>query len=144
MLDHLGPLAGTTFKHLTIDSYEAGLHHWTPRMREEFRQRRGYDPTPFLLTLTGRAVADGPSTDRFLWDFRRTISDLFADNSSRFEVDLPRNGELVESGDVNDDGRADLIMRYTAADGDQASHIVRVLISKPGAESQTGPEETSR
>ncbi len=73
VLDHLGPLAGKVFKHLTIDSYEAGLHHWTPRMREEFGKRRGYDSTPYLLALTGRAIGDGPTTDRFFWDFRRTI-----------------------------------------------------------------------
>jgi len=52
LLDHLGAHVGRSFKHLTIDSYEAGLHHWTPRMREEFRQRRGYDPKPWLLALT--------------------------------------------------------------------------------------------
>ena len=54
---------------------------------------------------------------------------LFSDNSTRIDVDLPRNGALVESADVNDDGLADLIMRYTAADGEQASHIVRILIA---------------
>jgi hypothetical protein len=88
VLDHLGPLAGKAFKMLEIDSYEAGLHHWTPRLREEFQQRRGYDPTPYLLTLTGRAVGDGPTTERFLWDFRRTISDLFADNYYGYFADL--------------------------------------------------------
>lgn len=45
LLDHLGPLVGKTFKHLTIDSYEAGLHHGTPRMREEFTTPR---PTCWL------------------------------------------------------------------------------------------------
>ncbi|MDH3621765.1 MAG: hypothetical protein OER91_12790 [Gammaproteobacteria bacterium] len=54
---------------------------------------------------------------------------LFSDNEIRFDVDLPRNGELVESDDVNDDGLADLVMRYTTADGEQASHIVRILIA---------------
>jgi len=88
VLDRLGPLVGRVFKHLTIDSYEAGLHHWTPRMREEFLKRRGYDPTPYLLALTGRAVGDGPTTDRFLWDFRRTVSDLFADNYYGYFADL--------------------------------------------------------
>lgn len=71
-------------------------------------------------------------------------ADLFADDSSRFEVDLPRNGELVESEDINDDGRADLIMRYTTADGEQASHIVRVLISGLQMESQAEQGDTSR
>jgi hypothetical protein len=88
VLDHLGPLVGKGFKKLEIDSYEAGLHHWTPRLREEFQKRRGYDPTPYLLALTGRAIDDGPTTDRFLWDIRRTFSDLFADNYYGYFADL--------------------------------------------------------
>lgn len=54
---------------------------------------------------------------------------LFADDSTDMEVDLPRNGELVASEDIDDDGRSDLIMRYTAADGEQAAHKVRLLIA---------------
>jgi hypothetical protein len=88
LLDHLGSRVGRSFKHLTIDSYEAGLHHWTPRMREEFRKRRGYDPTPYLLALTGRVIGDGPTTERFLWDIRRTIADLFADNYYGYMAEL--------------------------------------------------------
>jgi len=88
VLDHLGSLVGKAFKMIEIDSYEAAQQNWTPRMREEFQKRRGYDPTPYLLALTGRAVGDGPATDRFLWDFRRTISDLFADNNYGYFGDL--------------------------------------------------------
>ena len=95
VLDHLGPLVGKGFKSLLIDSYEAGLHHWTPRMREEFQKRRGYDPTPYLLALTGRAIADGPTTERFYWDFRRTIGDLFADNYYGYFADLCRSHGLL-------------------------------------------------
>ena len=88
VLDHLGPLAGKAFGTILVDSYEAGLNQWTPRMREEFQRRRGYDPTPYLPALTGRAIGDGPTTDRFLWDFRRTVSDLFADNYYGYFADL--------------------------------------------------------
>lgn len=88
VLDHLAPFVGKSFKTIEIDSYEAGLHHWTPRLREEFEERRGYDPTPYLLALTGRVVGDGPTTERFLWDIRRTISDLFADNYYGYMADL--------------------------------------------------------
>lgn len=95
VLDHLGPLVGKGFKSLLIDSYEAGLHHWTPRMREEFHERRGYDPTPYLLALTGRAIGDGPATERFYWDFRRTIGDLFADNYYGYFADLCRSHGLL-------------------------------------------------
>jgi hypothetical protein len=80
VLDHLGDAVGSTFNQVLIDSYEAGLHHWTPRMREEFRDRRGYDPGPMILALTGRVIEGGMDTERFLWDFRRTIADLFAEH----------------------------------------------------------------
>jgi hypothetical protein len=63
-----------------IDSYEVGSQNWTPKFREEFMKRRGYDPMPFLPAITGRIVQSGEVTERFLWDWRRTICDLFADN----------------------------------------------------------------
>jgi len=91
----LGPLVGKTFNNMFVDSYEAGLHHWTPSMREEFKKRRGYDPTPYLLTLTGRLVGDVETTERFLWDFRRTISDLFADNYYGYFAELSHDHGLL-------------------------------------------------
>lgn len=99
MLDHLGPLAGAgkPLNSITVDSYEAGLNHWTPRMREEFLKRRGYDPRPYLLALTGRLIGDGPTTDRFLWDFRRTVADLFADNYYGYFADLCHDHGLLFS-----------------------------------------------
>ena len=53
LLDYLGPLAGKTLNGCLIDSYEVGDDNWSPKFREEFRKRRGYDPVPFLPTLTG-------------------------------------------------------------------------------------------
>ena len=80
ILKHLGPLAGTAVNDVVIDSYEVGDNNWTPKFRDEFIKRRGYDPIPFLPTLTGRYVGSGETTERFLWDFRRTLCDLFAEN----------------------------------------------------------------
>jgi hypothetical protein len=97
VLDHLGPLAGKVLNSILVDSYEAGLNHWTPRMREEFLKRRGYDPGPYLLTLTGRLVGDGSTTDRFLWDFRRTVADLFAENYYGHLADLCHEHGLLFS-----------------------------------------------
>ena len=59
-----------------------------------------------------------------------TVS-LFADDAVTRRVPLPRNGELVAADDVNGDGRADLIIRYNAADGEAASRKVRLLLSRP-------------
>lgn len=39
-----GPLVGKTLQYFHIDSWELGQPTWTPKMREEFRRRRGYDP----------------------------------------------------------------------------------------------------
>jgi hypothetical protein len=55
---------------------------------------------------------------------------LFADDSTAITADLPRNGDLVMAEDVDNDGRSDLIMRYTAADGEEALHTVRLLITR--------------
>ena len=94
LLDKLGPLAGDSFNSILIDSYEAGVNSWTPLMREEFTKRRGYDPTPYLLVMAGRLVEDGPTTDRFLWDFRRTLSELYTDNFYGYFADLCRENGM--------------------------------------------------
>lgn len=97
ILEKLGPLAGKVLNNCLIDSYEVGCNNWTPRFREEFMQRRGYDPLPFLPALTGRIIDGGEITERFLWDFRRTIGDLFADNYFGYFCDLCRRNGLMAS-----------------------------------------------
>ena len=63
-----------------IDSWEVGSQNWTPLMREEFKQRRGYDLLTLLPTFTGRVVDNVEATERFLWDLRQTVSDLIVEN----------------------------------------------------------------
>jgi hypothetical protein len=76
----LGPQVGDVLQYILLDSWEAGLQNWTPRMLVEFEQRRGYDPRPYLPALTGRVVGSAEVTDRFLFDWRHTIADLLADH----------------------------------------------------------------
>ena len=66
-------------RYVITDSWEAGSQNWTDHMMEEFRKRRGYDATPWLPVLTGQVVESSEASDRFLWDFRKTIADLIAD-----------------------------------------------------------------
>ncbi|MGN0853095.1 MAG: glycosyl hydrolase [Kiritimatiellia bacterium] len=68
---------GLTF--VLLDSYEAGRPTWTPRMREEFQARRGYDPLPLLPVLGGFKVADAATERKFRADYERTIKDLYRD-----------------------------------------------------------------
>ena len=63
-----------------IDSWEVGSQNWTPKMREEFQTRRGYDLWKFLPAFTGRVVDSPEVTERFLWDLRQTVSDLIVEN----------------------------------------------------------------
>jgi hypothetical protein len=57
--------------------------------------------------------------------------ELFSEQAIQRTVALPRNGDLATTDDINDDGRADLIIRYNAADGDGPSRTVRLLIATP-------------
>ncbi|MBI5864309.1 MAG: hypothetical protein HZB38_07365 [Planctomycetes bacterium] len=84
----LGPLMGSTLNNCLVDSYEVGGQNWTAQFRDEFLRRRGYDPLPFLPALTGRVIDSGERSERFLWDFRRTIADLFADNYYSYFAEL--------------------------------------------------------
>jgi hypothetical protein len=80
LADDAGPLAGKTLVATHIDSWEVGSQNWTPRFREEFRKRRGYDPLPYLSVLTGRVLDSLEISERFLWDVRWTVSDLVIEN----------------------------------------------------------------
>ena len=79
----LGPYFGKSFRYFLMDSWEAGQENWTEEMASEFQKRRGYDLTPYLPVLTGRVVESAAASDGFLWDFRRTIADLLAENHYR-------------------------------------------------------------
>jgi len=63
-----------------IDSWEVNSQNWTPKMRGEFKSRRGYDLLPFLPTFTGRVVDSIEVSERFLYDLRQTVSDLIVEN----------------------------------------------------------------
>lgn len=63
---------------LLSDSIEAGPQNWTEDMPAQFAKRRGYDPTPWLPALTGIIIGDAQRTEAFLWDWRRTIAELYA------------------------------------------------------------------
>ena len=89
---------------MLTDSYEAAASNWTENMMAEFRSRRGYDAMPYLPVLTGAVVASSEASDRFLWDFRRTLSDLIAENhygelSKQLHArSMGRYGESHETG----------------------------------------------
>ena len=80
IIKEAGPLTGDTLISVEIDSFEAGAQNWTQNFPQEFEQRRGYSLLPFLPCVSGRVVDSVEKSERFLWDFRRTIADLFVEN----------------------------------------------------------------
>ncbi len=72
----LGELRATSLEYLYLCSYELRGLIWTPGLIDGFRRRRGYDPTPYLPVLFGRTVGGPEVSDRFRYDFNRTLSDL--------------------------------------------------------------------
>jgi hypothetical protein len=70
------PYVGKSLKYVATDSWELGGTNWTGRFREEFQQRRGYDPVPYLPIVAGRIVGGRELSTEFLADLRRTVADL--------------------------------------------------------------------
>ena len=91
---------------VVTDSWEAGPQNWTDNMMQEFSKRRGYDPIPWLPVLTGRIVQSAAASDQFLWDLRKTISDLVADEHyGQVEASLKERG-IRHYGESHEQGRA--------------------------------------
>ena len=88
------------------DSWEAGSQNWTDNMLGQFKRLRGYDAIPWLPVLTGRIVESAEASDRFLWDFRKTIADLIAnEHYGQLEQTLHERG-MGHYGESHEGGRA--------------------------------------
>jgi hypothetical protein len=99
-----GLLGAKGVRALLTDSTEVGAFNWTPSMIGEFKRLRGYDPTPWLPTLTGAVIESRAASDAFLYDYRRTLADLHASAhyatvaSVAHEHGLKVYGEALENG----------------------------------------------
>ena len=93
-------------RYVINDSWEAGSQNWTDDMIAQFKTRRGYDPLPWMPVLAGHVVESAEASDRFLWDFRKTIGDLIADEHyGQLEATLHEWG-MGHYGESHEDGRA--------------------------------------
>jgi len=103
---------------LLSDSYEAGAQNWTENMLGEFARLRGYDARRWLPALAGWIVESSAASDRFLWDFRRTIADLLASAHYGQIKEVARERGLMVYGEALEDERPALgddmaMRRYT-------------------------------
>jgi len=79
LLEAVKPYVGKTLIYFCDDSFEDGFPNWTHDIVEQFRKYRGYDPTPYLGALRGYIIGSAEQTERFLYDYRKTVADLMAD-----------------------------------------------------------------
>jgi hypothetical protein len=105
--DATGGLMGQKgLQYMITDSWEAGVQNWTDNMMAEFTRRRGYDILPWLPVLTGHIVESSEASDRFLWDFRKTIGDLTAENHYDQLTDILKERNMARYTESHESGRA--------------------------------------
>jgi hypothetical protein len=80
LLPIVGPLKNRSLKYLNADSYEVNSAVWTPNLPEEFLKRNKYNLENFLPILDGFKIKSDEISQRFKYDFTKTISDLIIKN----------------------------------------------------------------
>jgi hypothetical protein len=123
-------------RYVITDSWEAGAQNWTDNMIAEFTRRRGYDPKPWMPVLTGRIVGSAQASDQFLWDLRKTIADLTADDHYGQVEDSLKERGMGHYGESHESGRAFI------ADGMEVKKLDDIPMSamwvqKPGVNKPT-------
>lgn len=103
---------------LLSDSIESGPQNATAEVRSRFRELRGYDFAKWVPALTGRIVGNAADSDRFLFDFRRTLSDLISSEYYATTARVAHEHGLLHYTEALEDGRPqlgdDLAMRSHA------------------------------
>ena len=75
-----GMMGAKGLQYMILDSYEAGHMNWSSSFPQEFQKRRGYDIKAWIPVLVGRVVKSTEASEKFLWDFRKTIGELIAES----------------------------------------------------------------
>jgi hypothetical protein len=118
--DAVGPelIGKHGIKALLTDSIEVGKANWTPTLENEFAKRRGYSLRPWLPALAGNLMDSAVKTDRFLFDFRQTLSELLAEKHYGTIARVAHDHGLIVYGEALEEKRPllgdDLAMRSYA------------------------------
>ncbi len=106
-------------KTFMLDSYEVReAIDWTDDFIAAFRTRHGYDPVPYLPALFDPEALDPVLAGRFLYDYRRTVSDLIIENHFRAVRELLNGHGLRLLAEAGHGGyaRVDALKALGAAD----------------------------
>ncbi|HWE37394.1 MAG TPA: glycosyl hydrolase [Isosphaeraceae bacterium] len=133
-----GGLMGKRGLHYMMqDNWERGQGNWTNDMMTEFERRRGYDMTPWLPVLVGHVVESAEASDRFLWDFRKTIAEMTAEYNYDMLTDM-----LKERG-MGRKSQGQEFSRVYVVDGMDVKRSAAIPMSAVWASSGNPPQEPS-
>ncbi|TDD97812.1 glycosyl hydrolase [Flavobacterium cellulosilyticum] len=100
MLRIAGPeLASKVVKILHMDSWECGSQNWSSVFRDEFKNRRGYDIVDYLPVMAGIPIDNIETSEKVLYDVRKTISELVADNFFGTLADIAKKANVKFSSE---------------------------------------------
>ncbi|MDR3261889.1 MAG: glycoside hydrolase family 2, partial [Tannerella sp.] len=83
LLEDLKHSGSHALAYLHDDSWELGAANWTPLMEKAFADANGYGIRKYLPVIAGKIIENHDLSERFLYDFRRTIADLILQNHYR-------------------------------------------------------------
>ncbi len=83
-------LAGSGLRNLYLASYEVVGKVWSPVFAGEFKRRRGYELTRYLPAIFGAQVGNAEATERFLFDYQKTLGEVVVDAYYRTAAEVAR------------------------------------------------------
>ncbi|MDR2764456.1 MAG: hypothetical protein LBB90_05435, partial [Tannerella sp.] len=81
-------------KYLFEDSWELNAVNWTEGFEQHFKKVNGYDLLPYMPAIAGHVVESREASNKFLYDFRRTIADLIWENHYKYVKELAHDDGL--------------------------------------------------
>ncbi|MEW6998382.1 glycosyl hydrolase [Colwelliaceae bacterium BS250] len=107
---------GNKLHRTLIDSYEVGMQNWSKTLPAQFEARKGYSLYTHLPILAGRYVKSSDHSEKFLWDFKKTLSELYAENYVGTFRDLAHERGMTLSIEPYGDGPFDDFLAGSKAD----------------------------
>jgi len=97
--DKMGNLGESALERLYLASFEAEDYViWSPELPETFYEQHGYRIDPYIPALAGQKIVNDETTERFLYDYRLTVSEMFVNNHYRQASQICRDhGVLLAS-----------------------------------------------
>jgi hypothetical protein len=117
----MGSKGGLQF--MVTDSWEAGAQNWTANLPAEFQKRRGYSVISWLPVLTGQIIKSAGASEQFLFDFRKTLSDMVSEYHYDGLTKILAERGMKRYSESHEDGRAII------ADGMEAKRTAAIPMS---------------